>query len=450
MPALGRDPARTVVHRAHPSRPPRRRAPAPRPGAGPRRTASRSEPPRVEGREVEAASCRRSTRSASTSPSTGVNLKPWPEKPQASSTRGASGCGPTTKFSSGVRVYQQTASRTCRSPRPGNSSASVPATSGDAPGVGRSHGREVHRCLDVAGVALRRRAVHRGAVGAVPDPHRQPSRPEVGSTDGGANQCCTRRSTVSGRSSPPSRSAAQRPGASTRAPAVVAAARGRDADTVVSRRPAGHGLVVPQLGTGRGSRAAQLGRRPRSPAAPCRRSGSHSPTTPSGGRSAGNRACTSVAVEHRVLEVPVPRRLQAAAEDPGVRQPEEQPAGAAQQRLAGLVGELRPELVGAPQQRHVGRALEVDLAHDAGLAVAGALGVRAGPRVEAEGAQPAPSQVGRGRAAEAAEARRRRRRTSARRGYWVTTCSRARSPASRSGSPSSTTALSGRRPHSHR
>ena len=41
---------------------------------------------------------------AEASPSTGVSLKPWPEKPQASRTRSCSGCRPTTACSSGVSV----------------------------------------------------------------------------------------------------------------------------------------------------------------------------------------------------------------------------------------------------------------------------------------------------------------------------------------------------------
>ena len=80
-----------------------------------------------------------------------MNLKPCPENPQASSTRGAAGCGPTTKCSSGVRVYQQAASRTCRSPRPGQQLGQRPGHLLDGPRVGRPHRREVHRRLHVAG-----------------------------------------------------------------------------------------------------------------------------------------------------------------------------------------------------------------------------------------------------------------------------------------------------------
>ena len=105
-----------VGHRIRPAAARRRRASRPGSAAGRRATGrTRVEPS--------------TTRSASTSPTTGVNLKPCPEKPHASSTRSVAGCAPMTKFSSGVSVYQHSASRRWSFPSAGKTSASVEATS---------------------------------------------------------------------------------------------------------------------------------------------------------------------------------------------------------------------------------------------------------------------------------------------------------------------------------
>ena len=222
---------------------------------------------------------------------------------------------------------------------------SVPATSARRPGVGRSHGREVHRRLDVAGVALRAGTPYSDVPSAR-------SQIQTGSRPGRNGVDRRRREPVlhpalHGQRQveaaeqlrrPPARREHQRAG-------VVAAPRRRHADAVIGRGPAGHRLVVPQLGaTGRGRAAAAPSTALSGRTVPA--SGSHRPTTPSGGRRAGNRRVHLGAVEHLVR-----RRSQCRAVSrlpPKTRvcgSAEEQPAGAAQQRLAGVVRELGPQLV---------------------------------------------------------------------------------------------------------
>jgi hypothetical protein len=72
---------------------------------------------------------------------------------------------------------------------------------------------------------------------------------------------------------------------------------------------------------------------------------------------------------------------------------DQQPAGGQQQRLSRIVLELAPEFVGALHQRNVSRVLEVDLANEAGAAMAGALVVRWGEPFEPQDALATPGQV---------------------------------------------------------
>ena len=65
------------------------------------------------------------TRSATISPTTGTNLNPWPEKPQASTTWAVPPSGPSTNASSGAEAYIQVAAFTRRPLRWGELAGAV-------------------------------------------------------------------------------------------------------------------------------------------------------------------------------------------------------------------------------------------------------------------------------------------------------------------------------------
>ena len=78
-------------------------------------------------------------------------------------------------------------------------------------------------------------------------------------------------------------------------------------------------------------------------------------------------------------------------------------AGGMKERLPGLDLEFPPQRVGAPQQRDVGRVLEIAQANDPGAAVRGAAVVAGRVAIEPEHALAAPRQCMDGRAPHDAE-----------------------------------------------
>src|SRR5688572_6616866 len=78
-------------------------------------------------------------------------------------------------------------------------------------------------------------------------------------------------------------------------------------------------------------------------------------------------------VEHVVIEIVFTRAAQAAAHHVAVRRADHQPTGHLEEMAAGIALELPPELVRAPEQRHVCGILEVGEANDARTAVTGSM-----------------------------------------------------------------------------
>jgi hypothetical protein len=213
-----------------------------------------------------------------------------------------------------------------------------------------------------------------------------------------------------------------------------------------SSSPAGHGLVVAQLRRRSVVLPCAAARARPTPAGPCRRA-AHSPITSAGGRGAGNRACTSSLGSFLVLEphrLPAPW-LQAAAEHPGAAAARGDPARAVQQpaHSDSASGEPRPTARCALQRRHdVGPSWS--LPHDQVSPWLAPSVCARRSRVQPERAQAAPGRCGRGLgAAVAAESRFVTTSYAASAGYCVTTDQPGQDPASRSWSPSSTTAESG-------
>ena len=96
--------------------------------------------------------------------------------------------------------------------------------------------------------------------------------------------------------------------------------------------------------------------------------------------------------------------LPGALEDPGVLRAGIDGVGDVQEPLAGLALDLTPQLVGAPEEQHVGGMLVVGEADDAGVAVGGAHRVRDAEPLEAEHPLAAPGEVVGGGAAHPAHA----------------------------------------------
>ena len=108
-------------------------------------------------------------------------------------------------------------------------------------------------------------------------------------------------------------------------------------------------------------------------------------------------------VEQFVRQVPFPGRTQTARDGQAVRGADEQAAGHPVHVAPAVGGEFLPQLVGAQQQRHVGRVLEIGLPDDPGSAMAGALVVGRGELLQAEDPLSACGQVVGGRAAHPTE-----------------------------------------------
>ena len=208
----------------------------------------------------------------------------------------------------------------------------------------------------------------------------------------------TWRSTVRGSSRSASSSGAQAPGQITSRAGGVRAGRGGDAHAAVRRRrPLLHRLPEAQLGPAPG-RQLQM-----------RRHGALRPDEPGGllvqahlvvGRVERREATPDLrGVEHLVRQVPLAGRTQAAGHGRAVRPAEVE--AAVERHQVGV--QLVPQLVGAQQQRHVRRVLEVGLPDDARPAVTGPLVVRRTEAFEAEHPLTAGREMRRRGAAHAAE-----------------------------------------------
>ena len=109
-------------------------------------------------------------------------------------------------------------------------------------------------------------------------------------------------------------------------------------------------------------------------------------------------------VEHLVGQVPRPHARQRAGHDVGVGSPDHQRARPRDHRLAGVGRQSFPALVRPAHERHVGRVLEVGLAHDARVAVARAAVVGRRELLEPRHQRPPLGEGGGGRRAHPAEA----------------------------------------------
>jgi len=108
-------------------------------------------------------------------------------------------------------------------------------------------------------------------------------------------------------------------------------------------------------------------------------------------------------IEHFMIEVMFLRAPQAARHHFALGSADHQSAGDLQQPAAGLLFELPPQFIRAPQQRHVGGMLEVGEPDDARAAVARPLIVRGLKLLDAEDALAARRSMRRGRAPHAAK-----------------------------------------------
>ena len=94
-------------------------------------------------------------------------------------------------------------------------------------------------------------------------------------------------------------------------------------------------------------------------------------------------------VQHLVRQAVRARGAQRAGHDRAVGRADLDDAGDVHELPAGRRLELAPELIGAAQQRHVGRMLEIAEPDDAGLAVRGAAVMARRESLDADDAQPA-------------------------------------------------------------
>ena len=117
---------------------------------------------------------------------------------------------------------------------------------------------------------------------------------------------------------------------------------------------------------------------------------SYSPTSSSAGVIVGNRrrispaSRTSCGRSHSWAALRLPATV-------ALRPAQVEAAGLRHQVAAGVGLQLLPQLVGPPQQRHVGRVLEVGLPDDPRPAVAGSLVVRRAEALQAEHPRPRPA-----------------------------------------------------------